>query len=34
MYGNFLRGSRESSQLSLVDSTRVRVVNPTGVRRR
>ena len=34
MYGNFLRGSRESSQLSLGDSTRVRVVNPTGVRRR
>jgi hypothetical protein len=34
MYGNSLRGSRESSRLALAGSTRVRVANPTGVRRR
>lgn len=34
MYGNSLRGSREISWLASADSAEVRVVNPTGARRR
>ena len=34
MYGNSSHGSREISRLSSADSAGVRVVNPTGARRR
>jgi len=34
MHGNSMCGSRESSRLTLRDSSRARVVNPTGARRR